>query len=108
MTKLSCEYLFERSVWLFVIIMSRASVSVNLHSIYCLNVKKLLTWSRCNARSLSDSIRIWSHKHFLCEPTLNHLAQEAKWLSCDVSTYLYGAFYLYCIAFYSHPEPLSS
>ena len=33
-----------------------------------------------------------THNHFVHKQTLNHLAKLAKWLSCVVSTYLYGAF----------------
>ena len=35
---------------------------------------------------------MWDHNHFLRKGTLNHLAKLTKWLSCVVSTYLYGAF----------------
>ena len=33
-----------------------------------------------------------THNHLVHKRTLNHLAKLAKWLSCVVSTYLYGAF----------------
>ena len=32
-----------------------------------------------------------THNHLVRKQTLNHLAKLAKWLSCVVSTYLYGA-----------------
>ena len=32
-----------------------------------------------------------THNHLVHKRTLNHLAKLAKWLSCVVSTYLYGA-----------------
>ena len=77
---------------LYVIIMSRMSFRVNLHPVVCLNVKELLTWSRCHIWSLSDSNVIWTHNHLVCNQTPNHLARLARWLGCVASTYLYGAF----------------
>ena len=35
---------------------------------------------------------IRTHNHLVCKWTLKYLAKLAKWLSCVVSTYLYGAF----------------
>ena len=32
----------------------------------------------------------WTHNHLVHKRTLNHSAKLAKWLSCVVSTYLYG------------------
>ena len=32
-----------------------------------------------------------SHNHLVHKLTLNHLAKLAKWLSCVVGAYLYGA-----------------
>ena len=75
-----------------VIIMSRMSFRVNLLSIFCLNVQELLAHSRHHIWSLSDSNEIRTHNHLVCKRTLNHLANLTKWLSCVVSTYLYGAF----------------
>ena len=72
--------------------MSPPSFRVNPHSIACLNVKELLAWSRRHIWSLSDSNGIRTHNHLVRKRTLNHLAKLAKWLSCLVSTYLYGAF----------------
>ena len=57
-----------------------------------LNVKEFLAWNRCNIWSLSDSNSIWTRNHLVCKWTRNHLAKLAKWLSCVVNTYLYGAF----------------
>ena len=45
-----------------------------------------------------------TQKHLVHKWTLNHLAKLAKWLSCVVSTYLYGAFdcmFLFTYAFQS-------
>ena len=43
-------------------------------------------------RLLSDCNWTRTHNHLVHKQTLNHLAKLAKWLSCVVSTYLYGAF----------------
>ena len=70
--------------WLCVIIMSPASFRVNLHSIDCQNVKKLLVPSRRYIWSLSDSNGIRTHNHLVGNRALNHLAKLvglAKWLS---------------------------
>ena len=40
----------------------------------------------------SDRNGTRTHNHLVRKWTLNHLAKLAKWLSCVVSTYLYGAF----------------
>ena len=82
--ELCCEYLSVQSIWLYVI-MSCMSVSVNPHSIVCLNVKELLAWSICRIWSLSDSNVIQTHNHLVCKRTLNHLTKLAKWFSCVVS-----------------------
>ena len=58
----------------------------------CLNVKELLARSRHHIWRLSDCNGTRTHNHLVRKRTLNHLAKLAKWLSCAVSTYLYGAF----------------
>ena len=58
----------------------------------CLNVKELLAPSRREIWNLSDLNWIRTYNHLVHKRTLNHLAKLAKWLSCVVSTYLYGAF----------------
>ena len=60
-----------------------------------LNVKQLLAQNRRDSWSLSDSNEIRTHNHLVCRQTLNHLSKQAKWLSCVVSTYLYGVFDCY-------------
>ena len=92
MIVLCCEYLSACCIWLYVIIMSCTSLSMNPHSIVCFNVKELLARSRHHIWSLSDSNGIQTYNHLVHKWTLNHLAKLAKWLSCVVSTYLYGAF----------------
>ena len=58
----------------------------------CLNLKKLLARNRRDIWDLSDNNGIRTHNHFVRKRTLNHLVKLAKWLSCVVSTYRYGAF----------------
>ena len=57
-----------------------------------LNEKNLeaLLWIKVEYPSDSNGIR--THSHLVCKRTLNHIAKLAKWLSCVVSAYLYGAF----------------
>ena len=74
------------------IIMSRMSLRNNPLSIVCLNPKEPLPRSRRQIWSLNDSSKIRSHNYLVCKRTLNHVAKLAGWLSCFVSTYLYGAF----------------
>ena len=57
-----------------------------------LNVKKLIARSRRHIWRLSDCNGTRTHNHLVRKRTLNHLAKLAKWLSCAVSTSLYGAF----------------
>ena len=59
----------------------------------------LLSCSEIFARNLinytiffRDTNGIRTHKHLVCERTLNHLAKLVKWSCCVMSTYLYGAF----------------
>ena len=65
---------------------------VNPYSVVWLNVKKLLVQSSRHIWSLSGSNEIRTHNYLVCKQTLNYLVKLAKWLSCVVSTYLYGAF----------------
>ena len=58
----------------------------------CLNVKELLARSWRQIWSLSDCNWTRTQKHLVRKRTLNHLAKLTKWLSCVLSTYLYGAF----------------
>ena len=57
-----------------------------------LNVKELLARSRCHIWRLSDCDGTRTHNHLVRKRTINHLAKLVKWLSCALSTYLYGAF----------------
>ena len=80
-TKPLCEALgdhlskWDKAHWLSVIIMSRTSFRVNLHSILCLNVKELLAGSRCFIWSLIENNGIRTHNHLVRKWTLNHLAK---------------------------------
>ena len=67
------------------------SRTVFLDAFQCLNVKELLPRSRRKIWSLSDCHWTRTHSHLVRKRTINHLANLAKWLSCVVSTYLYGA-----------------
>ena len=58
----------------------------------CLNLKELLAQSRREIWGLSGCSCTRTHNnHLVRKRTLNRLAKLAKWLSCVVSTYLYGA-----------------
>ena len=46
-----------------------------------------------NTVFLSDCNGIQTHNYLVRLRTLNHLVKLDKWLSCVVSTYLYGTFY---------------
>ena len=58
----------------------------------CLNVRELLAWNRWDIWILSDCNVSGTHKHLVCKRKLSHLVKLAKWLSCVVSSCLYGAF----------------
>ena len=62
----------------------------------CLNVKELLARNRRDIWSLNDSNWSRTHYHLVRKLILNHLAKLAIWLSCIVSTYLYGVFESRC------------
>ena len=54
-------------------------------------------WSSDKTRNVliekrSDCNWTRTQNHLVLKRTLNHLAKLAKWLSCVLSTYLYGAF----------------
>ena len=57
-----------------------------------LNVKEHLVWNKREIQRLSDCSWTRTHNNVAHKRTLNHLAKLAKWLSCVMSTYLYGAF----------------
>ena len=83
----STPWKHHKTLRLYVVIMSRTSFRVNLHSIVSLNVKELLAGSRCHIWSLSDSNGIRTHNHFVRKRTLNHLARLGKWLNVWVFIY---------------------
>ena len=90
--ELCYEYFSVRGTWLYVIIMSRTSFRVNPHYIVCLNVMEVLAESRRHIWSLRDFNNFRTHNHLVRKRTLDHLSKLAKWLSCIVAIYMYGAF----------------
>ena len=58
----------------------------------CLNLKELFAQNRREIWGLSYCNWTRTHNHLVRKRTLNRLAKLAKWLSCVVSIYLYGAF----------------
>ena len=107
LAKLAKWYLPVRCIWQYVIIISRITCRVNPHPVVCVNFKELLVRSRqhvCvnfkellvrsrqHSWSLSDSKEVRTHNHIVGKRTRKHIARLAKWVSCVVSTYIYGAF----------------
>ena len=93
MIELCSECLSVQCIWLYVLVMSRTRFRVNPHSIYsCLNFKELLARSRRDIWAWRDCNWTRTRNHLVRKRTFNHLAKLAKWLSCVLSTYLYGAF----------------
>ena len=85
------EALIRNSVVSFYHVMYAFQSESTLYSY--LNVKKLLALSRREIWSLSDCNWTRTQNHLVCKRTLNHLAKlTLQWLSCVLSTYLYGAF----------------
>ena len=80
-----CSYLYDAFDCMFL--SCHLCISEWIHTIYL---------PECQIRhkiwSLSDCNKTETHNHLLRKRTLNHLAKLAKWLSCVVSTYLYGTF----------------
>ena len=91
MFELSCEYLSERSIWLYFLIMSGPHLRMNRHYIN-LNVKELLAWKKRDIWSLSDCKSTPTHNDLDHKWTLNNLVKLTKWLSWVESTCLYCAF----------------
>ena len=74
MIDLCCEYLSVRCIWLYFIMMPRTNFRGNPHSIVCMNVKELLSWSSRHIWSLSDSNDIRTNIDLVRKQTFNHLA----------------------------------
>ena len=68
----------------------------------CLNVKELLAWNGCDISSLSDDNGTWTHNHWVCKWTLNHLAKLAN-INILHITYLHF-FYMLQLTFFSWKE----
>ena len=88
MMELFCEYLSVRSIQLCVLIMWRTRFRVNPHF---LNITELLARNKCNIWRLSKCNGTRTHNHLVHKQTPNHFPKLGKWLSCVVSTYMYGA-----------------
>ena len=58
----------------------------------CLNIIEILSQSMRKIWSVSYCNWNRTQNHLVRKQTLNHLAKLSKWLSCVLSTYLYGAF----------------
>ena len=60
--------------------------------LYCyLNIKEIFDQKRHDIWGLSNSNGTRTHNQLFRKRTLNHFAKLAKWLSCLLTTYLYGA-----------------
>ena len=93
MIELCCEDLSIRCIWLFFFLYHVTYEFESESTLYnCLNVKELIARTRRHIWILSDCNGTRTHNDLVRQRTLNHLAKLAKWLSCAVSTYLYGAF----------------
>ena len=57
---------------------------------HCNFIYNFKVWFFLKTRHSSNGTRI--HNHLVRKRTINHLAKLAKWLSCVVSTNLYGSF----------------
>ena len=57
----------------------------------CVNVEHLVVRNTSENLSLSKCNKSRTHNHLGPKQTLNHLIKVTKWLSWDVSTYLYNA-----------------
>ena len=81
MVELCCEHLSVRCIWLYVIIMSRTSFRVNLHSIVRLRAKCL----RVRTLFLSHKLQIWrlNAKEFL-DIQANRECRFTLKLVCDM------------------------
>ena len=68
------------------------------YSLYCRTENRYCPYRKCtrsakaNFKVLSDCNWTRTQNHLVRERTLNYLAKLTKWLSCVLSTYLYGSF----------------
>ena len=92
-TLLSGLFIWSQSPFSIDCVFLSCHIRVQGKSSLCnwLNVKKLLAKNKRNIWNLSDCNRIRAHNHLVCKQTFNHFFQLAKWLSCVVRSYLYGA-----------------
>ena len=100
---LSCvvsNYLYRAFDCMFLSCHVRISEWIHIYSL--LDVKELLAQSRREVWSSSDCNWTRTRNHLAHKRTLNRLAKLAIWLSCVVSTYLYGAFNRRFLSCYVH------
>ena len=76
---LSCDVRFPEWIYTIFVWMSE-----------CLS--ELLAQNRRDILSLSKRNDMRKHNHIVLKKTFNHLDRLTKWLSCVVSTFLFGAF----------------
>ena len=101
------EYSSARWIWLYVSIMSHLRFIVNPHSMIAWMSRNVLLETH-KIWSLSDCNGTRTQNHLVRKWMLNHLPKLAKWMSCVVSIYLYGAcefmFLLYqvCVSEWIH------
>ena len=58
----------------------------------CININEILAQNRGEIGSISGFNWTRTNNLLVCKLTLNYLVKMVKWLSCVVSTYLYGPF----------------
>ena len=68
-------------------LLSHETITAYMFSKWMILSPKILKKIKC-----CDCNGNWTHNHLVCKQALSHLAKLAKWLSCIVRTYLYGAF----------------
>ena len=86
------HFISSKPYWLYVLVMSRTPFQSESTLYSCLNVTELLARSRRKIWRWSDCNSDRTQNHLVLKRTLKHLAKLTKWLSCVLSTYLYGAF----------------
>ena len=92
MIEVCSAYLSVRCIWMYVQVISGTRFQSEPRLYGCLIVKELLARSRREIWRWSDSNWTRTMNQLVFERTLNHLGKFKKWLSCVLSTYLYGAF----------------
>ena len=76
----------------YMFLTCHARVSEKIHTLYMPDANNVLAQSRCEIWTLNNFNWTRNQNHLVRKRTLNDLTKETKWLSCVLSTYLYGAF----------------